>query len=64
MSTNLVNPVMKRADSVKHLGATVLTSKYTEYAADSLDNALDVADKYVERYLPDESGSEGKNKVI
>lgn len=58
MNTKLVTPMLKRADSVKFLGNQVLTSKYTEFAADSLDNALNVADKYVEKYLPAESGTE------
>lgn len=43
---------MKRADSMKQLGNTVLASKYTVYAAESLDGALDVAEKYVDKYLP------------
>ncbi|XP_044727334.1 lipid storage droplets surface-binding protein 1 isoform X2 [Chrysoperla carnea] len=58
MNTKLVTPMLKRADSVKYLGNQVLTSKYTEFAADSLDNALNVADKYVDTYLPAESGTE------
>ncbi|XP_068910294.1 lipid storage droplets surface-binding protein 1-like isoform X2 [Tenebrio molitor] len=52
VSSKIVRPVLKRADSVKHIGNTVLSSKYTAFAADTLDGALDVADKYVEKYLP------------
>ncbi|KAK9728298.1 Perilipin family [Popillia japonica] len=51
----VVRPVLKRADSVKEFGNSVLASKYTVYAADKLDGALDLADKYVDKYLPDDS---------
>lgn len=64
MNTKLVTPMLKRADSVKYLGNQVLTSKYTEFAADSLDNALNVADKYVDTYLPAESGTEGNKHMF
>ncbi|XP_060523670.1 lipid storage droplets surface-binding protein 1-like isoform X2 [Cylas formicarius] len=52
VSTKIVRPVLKRADSVKEIGNAVLASKYTAFAADTLDGALNVADKYVDRYLP------------
>ncbi|XP_966587.1 lipid storage droplets surface-binding protein 1 [Tribolium castaneum] len=52
VSSKIVKPVLKRADSVKQIGTTVLSSKYTEFAASTLDGALDVADKYVDKYLP------------
>ncbi|XP_066259385.1 lipid storage droplets surface-binding protein 1-like isoform X2 [Euwallacea similis] len=52
VNTKIVTPVLKRADSVKQIGTSVLASKYTVFAADTLDGALDVADKYVDRYLP------------
>lgn len=52
VGTRIVRPVLKRADSVKHIGNTVLSSKYTAFAADKLDGALNVADKYVDKYLP------------
>ncbi|KAI4459708.1 perilipin [Holotrichia oblita] len=51
----VVRPVLKRADSVKEFGNSVLASKYTVYAADKLDGALDLADKYVDKYLPEDS---------
>ncbi|KAG5879258.1 hypothetical protein JTB14_012528 [Gonioctena quinquepunctata] len=54
VSTKIAQPVLKRADSVKQIGNTVLSSKYTAYAADTLDGALDVAEKYVDKYLPDD----------
>lgn len=54
VSTKLVKPVLKRADSVKQMGNSVLVSRYTEYAADKLDDALDIADAYIEKYLPAE----------
>lgn len=58
--SNFVRPILKRADSVKQLGTSVLDSKYTVYAADTLDGALTVADKYVDKYLPaDKNDSEG-----
>lgn len=37
---------------MKQIGNSVLSSKYTVFAADTLDGALNVADKYVDRYLP------------
>lgn len=52
VSSKIVKPVLKRADSVKQIGTTVLSSKYTAFAANTLDGALDVADKYVDKYLP------------
>ncbi|KAJ8974154.1 hypothetical protein NQ317_003204 [Molorchus minor] len=48
----IVRPVLKRADSVKQIGNNVLASKYTVFAADRLDGALVVAEKYVDKYLP------------
>lgn len=53
MNDHLVKPVLKRADSVIEVGNAVLASKAAAYAADTLDNALNVADKYVDKYLPD-----------
>lgn len=53
MTDKLVKPVLKRADSVVEIGNAVLASKYTTIAAHTLDSALNVADKYVDKYLPD-----------
>lgn len=47
-----VRPVLKRAGSVKQIGTAVLDSRVSTYAADRIDGALDVADKYVDKYLP------------
>lgn len=52
ISTRIVHPILKRADSVKQIGTSVLESKYTEFAADTLEGALNVADKYLDKYLP------------
>lgn len=49
-----VQPVLKRASSVKQLGSAVLESPLSAYAADRIDGAINVADKYVEKYLPSE----------
>lgn len=54
MSDHLVQPVLKRASSVKQLGSAVLESPLSAYAADRIDGAINVADKYVEKYLPSE----------
>ncbi|XP_050319255.1 lipid storage droplets surface-binding protein 1 [Bactrocera neohumeralis] len=51
MSDHLVRPVLKRADSVKQIGSTVLESSLTAYAADRLDEAFTVGDKFVDKYL-------------
>ncbi|XP_044757701.1 lipid storage droplets surface-binding protein 1-like isoform X2 [Coccinella septempunctata] len=64
VSTKIVKPVLKRADSVKQIGNTVLTSKYTEYAADKLDDALDVADAYIEKYFPDQEDSKFNQDIV
>ncbi|RZF35042.1 hypothetical protein LSTR_LSTR009634 [Laodelphax striatellus] len=52
VSATVVQPVLKRADSVKQISLSSAT-KYRELAAVRLDSALDVADKYVDKYLPD-----------
>uniref|UniRef100_A0A1B6G9Q3 Lipid storage droplets surface-binding protein 1 n=1 Tax=Cuerna arida TaxID=1464854 RepID=A0A1B6G9Q3_9HEMI len=52
VASNVVGPVLKRADSVKQMsisGASICG----ELAATRLNNAIDVADKYVEKYLPE-----------
>lgn len=54
MSDRLVKPVLSRANSMKNLGHVVLESRVSNYAADRLDGALNVCDKYVDRYLPAE----------
>lgn len=51
MSDHLVRPVLKRADSVKQMGNTVLESSLTTYAAQRLDEAFTVGDKFVDKYL-------------
>lgn len=60
-----VQPVLKRANSVKHLGSAVLDSPLSVYAADRIDGAINVADKYVEKYLPSEDHVDCKcGKII
>lgn len=49
-----VQPVLHRAESVKQLGSAVLESPLSTYAVDRIDGVIDVADKYVERFLPSE----------
>lgn len=39
---------------MKQLSSAVLESPFSEYAADRIDGAINVADKYVEKYLPSE----------
>lgn len=51
MSDHLVRPVLKRADSVKQIGNAVLESPITTFAAERLDGALTVGDKFVDKYL-------------
>lgn len=64
MSDRLVRPVLKRAESFKELGHVVLDSKVSNYAADQLDNFVDAADKYVERYLPQSTEDDnGRDEV-
>ena len=52
MQDTLVRPVLKRVNSVKSIGNAVLDSRMSNFAADQLDSALEVADKYVDKYLP------------
>lgn len=54
MADHLVQPVLKRAGSMKQIGIAALDSPFSTYAADRIDGAIDVADKYVEKYLPSE----------
>nr|NP_732905.2 lipid storage droplet-1, isoform B [Drosophila melanogaster]AAF56184.2 lipid storage droplet-1, isoform B [Drosophila melanogaster] len=51
MSDHLVRPVLKRADSVKQIGNAVLESPLTTYAAERIDGAFTVGDKFVDKYL-------------
>lgn len=68
VGSKIVRPVLRRADSVKQIGNSVLASKYTAFAADTLDGALTVADKYVDKYLPpdglDEQSVDGKYLIV
>ncbi|XP_065215162.1 lipid storage droplets surface-binding protein 1 isoform X2 [Planococcus citri] len=50
--SSVMEPVLKRADSVKEIGIQKAVS-YSSFAAESLDNALTVADGYVNKYLPE-----------
>lgn len=50
--SSVMEPVLKRADSVKDIGIQRAIS-YSSFAAESLDNALTVADVYVNKYLPE-----------
>lgn len=60
VSANIVQPVVKRAESVKEFSVHEAT-KYGEIAATHIDTALNVADQYVDKYLPDATDtSEGK----
>ncbi|CAD1476176.1 unnamed protein product, partial [Heterotrigona itama] len=47
VNVKIVRPVLTRAESVKEIG-----NQAANAAADRLDGALTVADKYVDRYLP------------
>lgn len=60
MTDRLVRPVLKRANSVKNIGNSVLDSRVSSYAANRIDGALNVADKYVDRYLPQNDTVDGK----
>lgn len=53
MSDHLVKPVLSRANSMKNLSHAVLDSRVSNYAAERLDGALNVCDKYVDRFLPE-----------
>lgn len=63
VSTKIVQPVIKRADSVKQFSVQG-ASKYGEIAASRLDTALDVADLYVDKYLPDASDETDSKGIL
>ncbi|KZC09407.1 Lipid storage droplets surface-binding protein 1 [Dufourea novaeangliae] len=58
VNNKIVRPVLMRAGSVKQIG-----SHAANVAADRLDNALTVADKYVDRYLPDDDADKVDGSV-
>lgn len=49
---------------MKQLSSAVLESPFSEYAADRIDGAINVADKYVEKYLPSEDQIDCKYWII
>lgn len=63
MSHRIVRPVLKRADSVKQFKNVVLDSRVTNYAADRIDGAISVADKYIDKYLPNDSQDQTDGKL-
>lgn len=56
MSNKIVRPVLKRANSVKQIGNVAST-----YATDRIDGALNVADHYVDKYLPSEDATDSND---
>jgi perilipin-2 len=53
MSDHIVQPMLKRAVSVKNLTSNmVLENKVTDYTATRIDGAMNVFEKYVDRFLP------------
>lgn len=56
MSDRIVRPVLKRATSVKQIG-TVASC----YASDRIEGAINVADQYVDKYLPSEDAADGND---
>lgn len=55
MSNRIVRPVLKRANSVKQIGTCA-----SSYASDRIEGAINVADQYVDKYLPSEDAADGK----
>lgn len=66
VNSNIVRPVLKRADSAKQFGREqvnhVLESRYTNFAAQRIDSALDMADRYIDQYLPDGTDQTEENE--
>lgn len=61
MSDHLVKPVIKRANSVKQIGSVVLDNRVSNYAVNRIEDVINVADKYVDIYLPTaEDQTDGK----
>jgi hypothetical protein len=59
MSTAIVLPVLRRADSVKQFGLTRANSAILR-----LDNVIEVAEKYVDQYLPGTAPEENHGEAI
>lgn len=67
VSDHVVRPVLKRAgsvNSVKKLGTAVLDNKVSNFAADRLSGAINAADKYIDKYLPDSTDETDYSKSI
>lgn len=58
VNNKIVRPVLKRAGSMKQIG-----TQAADAAADRLDGALTVADKYVDRYLPEDPTDKVDGKI-
>lgn len=59
MSDHFVRPVVKRANSVKQISnEVIMMNRVSTYAAEKADNALNVADAVIEKYLPDQCQDE------
>ncbi|KAL1459415.1 hypothetical protein WDU94_011397 [Cyamophila willieti] len=52
-SRNVLQPMIKRAESVKEI-----SYNKANVAAEKLDSVLDIADKYVDKYLPDDGAQQ------
>jgi perilipin-2 len=61
---HMFKPMLKRAASVKNLTSNiVLENKVTDYTAQRLDGAMNVFEKYVDRYLPQSVNQKGDDQV-
>lgn len=52
-SRNVLQPMIKRAESVKEI-----SYNKANVAAEKIDSVLDIADKYVDKYLPDDGNQQ------
>lgn len=64
VNNKIVKPVLIRAGGMRYIG-----NHAADAAADRLDGALTIADKYVDRYLPEEpidtvDGTKTDGKII
>lgn len=56
----MTDRIVRRANSVKNIGNAVLDNRVSSYAVTRIDGALDAADDYVDRYLPQDDTVDSK----
>jgi hypothetical protein len=58
-----MKPVISKALRMRRFSEAMLDSRVTKYAVEKLENALNKADKYVDKYLPEEDQNKSEQTV-